>query len=135
MVEKFEIIESAGGILVNNQHIALIKNVRAGFGGFPKGTIETNETALEAAKREVEEETGIKNISSLKKLGTYKRNAADGSPVVLKNHIFLFETMETKLNPSKKDALDAQWLLLNEVKDKLTLAEDKEFFQSIKKMI
>ena len=49
---------SSGGILLNNQNqIALVLMNNA----IPKGHIKTGESKLEAAKREVQEETGIRS--------------------------------------------------------------------------
>jgi len=50
---------SAGGVLIKNGSVLLIKNP-AGVWTFPKGLVEERETPEEAAVREVLEETGIK---------------------------------------------------------------------------
>jgi len=61
----FEVIEAAGGVVFNpDKEILLIH--RRGFWDLPKGKIDEGETVREAALREVEEETGIRNINILK---------------------------------------------------------------------
>ena len=59
---------AAGGIVLINKKILLVKNRlrkeyeknhSSGFWGFPKGHLEEGETPLEAAEREVFEETGF----------------------------------------------------------------------------
>ena len=60
----FKCIEAAGGVVQNsNGEILLIH--RRGFWDLPKGKLDDNETIEEAAIREVEEETGLKNVSIL----------------------------------------------------------------------
>lgn len=132
MKKNFKIIESAGGILRNGNRIVLVLNVRGNFWGFPKGKVENNETPSQTAKREVIEETGVGDISLVEKLGTYERKAADGQSVILRNHIFLFETSEEKLKPLEGEALDAKWVLMNDVEGELSLKDDAKFFESIR---
>jgi 8-oxo-dGTP pyrophosphatase MutT (NUDIX family) len=43
-------------------HILLVKNSKGGHWGFPKGTPEKNEESIDTARRELFEETGIKDI-------------------------------------------------------------------------
>ena len=59
---------AAGGIVLINKKVLLVKNrlrkeyennYSSGFWGFPKGHLEEGETPLEAAEREVFEETGF----------------------------------------------------------------------------
>ena len=60
---------AAGGIVLINDRILLVKNklrkeyrehYNSGFWGFPKGHMEEGESPLDAAEREVFEETGFK---------------------------------------------------------------------------
>ena len=60
--QYFIIIEAAGG-LVYNQSGKLLAIKRLGVWDLPKGKIEKNESRSEAAIREVEEETGIHNLT------------------------------------------------------------------------
>lgn len=57
----YKIVEAAGG-LVFNQQKELLAIFRIGMWDLPKGKIEKGETPDVAAVREVQEETGIKNI-------------------------------------------------------------------------
>ena len=57
----FKVIEAAGGIVTNsNKEILFIK--RLGKWDLPKGKIEKDESLEQAALREVEEETGLKEL-------------------------------------------------------------------------
>ncbi len=57
----FKLVEAAGGLVFNPQK-ELLAIFRIGMWDLPKGKIETGETPDVAAVREVQEETGIKNI-------------------------------------------------------------------------
>ena len=74
----FKCVEAAGGVVENkNKEILLIH--RRGSWDLPKGKIEKGETIEDAAVREVEEETGLTNVSitspvrfkKLKNIATY----------------------------------------------------------------
>ena len=59
--------KSAGFILITDDfetddYCVLLLHYTLGHWDFPKGNIETNETELEAATRELQEETGIETI-------------------------------------------------------------------------
>jgi ADP-ribose pyrophosphatase YjhB (NUDIX family) len=56
--EQYELIDAAGGIVLNNKkHVLMI--FRLGVWDLPKGKSENGETIQETAKREVEEECNI----------------------------------------------------------------------------
>ena len=57
----FKIIEAAGG-LVSNANNEILLMYRRGSWDLPKGKIDDGETSEIAAVREVEEETGIRNV-------------------------------------------------------------------------
>ncbi len=64
----FKIVKASGGIVMNEENKALFIH-RRGFWDLPKGKLEIGEGKKEAAIREVEEETGIKCVSIVRKLG------------------------------------------------------------------
>ncbi len=53
-------VPGAGGVVFDEAGRVLVLTLAGGETVFPKGHIEPGETALEAAVREVEEETGVK---------------------------------------------------------------------------
>lgn len=53
-------VPGAGGVVFDEAGRVLVLTLASGETVFPKGHIEAGETALEAALREVEEETGVK---------------------------------------------------------------------------
>ncbi|MCD4694015.1 NUDIX hydrolase [bacterium] len=133
--KTFRIIKCAGGIVKNKDRIILIQIKQTGGWAFPKGKIGASETPLEAAKREIYEETGVKKISLSKNLGKYSRPVADGKPVMLVIDMFLFETVEEKVEKIKNDVKDAKWIPISEIQKILSLKEDREFYISIKNIL
>jgi len=71
-------VQKAGGGLVYNDKGEVLFILRNGKWDLPKGGKEKGEKNSEAAKREVEEETGVSGLSITKKLGktyhVFKRN-------------------------------------------------------------
>ena len=106
---------------------------------FPKGKIEKKESRLQAAIREIKEETGLTEIYLIKELGTYTRPkmGKDGKNTRDKKQItlFLFTTSETKLEPEKHQANEARWFTPPEVEKVLSHPLDREFFINNKSKI
>jgi 8-oxo-dGTP pyrophosphatase MutT (NUDIX family) len=75
--QKFGLIEAAGG-LVKHQNGKTLMIFRNGKWDLPKGRIEKNEIILDAALREVREETGVLDLTIVKPiqetLHIFKRN-------------------------------------------------------------
>ncbi len=74
----FKLIQAAGGLVRNlntNQYLFIFRNKKWDL---PKGKINKNEDVKNAAIREVEEETGVENLSIIKPLNTtfhiFKKN-------------------------------------------------------------
>lgn len=66
--EHFRVIYAAGG-LVRNEHKAYLFIYKKNYWDLPKGKVDENEKAEEAAIRECTEETGIKDLKIVKNLG------------------------------------------------------------------
>ncbi len=60
-IPNISFIVAAGGMVRNERHELLFFK-KNGYWDFPKGHVETHETVQEAAIREVQEETGIKQL-------------------------------------------------------------------------
>ena len=79
---------------------------------FPGGFMNLNETAEQAAKRELEEETGLKNVNVRQ---FYTSTNVDRDPrerVISIVHYALVKISEVK---AADDAKDAKWFSLNEI--------------------
>ncbi len=127
--------ESAGGIIVNEKNEVVVVFTDTKSWQFPKGTVEKGENYFKTAIREIEEETGLKNLKLIKKLQTYIRSSHDkGKPIIRGIHYYLFNINKQKVIP-KAEVSKCEWISINKAEDKLTYGEDKEFFNKVKKEI
>lgn len=110
---------SAGGVVARQEKgvwlVALLKTThkRGEVWVLPKGHIEpgSGETAAHAAKREVQEEAGIKDLSVKDQLGVTRFSFQAETALVQKTvHYFLMTTQQILLTPQKEeDLIDATW--------------------------
>src|SRR3989344_5984488 len=117
---------SAGGIVWNSKtnKILLIKD-SYGRWALPKGFIEKGETSEQAAVREVQEETGLKNLKILEKLGEIKYYYQLKGEKIFKIVIFfLMETEDIELK-HEWEVKEAQWLEPQEALEKLEYENSK----------
>ncbi len=133
MIKKNINTVSAGGIVLNKKGLVLIVNQNGDSWSLPKGHIDKGESPIQAARREIYEESGISDIKLLKKLGAYKRykigkNGKEDQSELKKIHMFLFTTTEEKLKPIDPLNPEARWVKRENVIDMLTHKKDKEFF-------
>lgn len=139
MVKVIKQTKSAGGVVINRSGEVLVVNQRGTSWSLPKGHIEEGEDAISAAKREIYEESGIKNLRFLKKLGSYKRykisKRGEDTSEFKTITIFLFRTEENLLRPVDPHNPEARWVAKEMVAELLTHPKDKEFFWSIIKEI
>jgi ADP-ribose pyrophosphatase YjhB (NUDIX family) len=129
--------ESAGGVVVNAEGRVLLVSQHGTSWSLPKGHLEEGETPLEAARREIHEESGVIRLELVRPLGSYSRHrlGADGreDKSELKTiHLFLFRTDATELAPLDSDNPEARWVERESVTGMLTHAKDREFFASIR---
>lgn len=132
--------KSAGGIVLNPQKEIVLVNNKGKSWTYPKGHIESGENALKAAKREIHEETGIRNLQLIKKLGSYERSKLKRDNInyytkIKKISMFLFKTNQINLNPVDPNNPLALWVQKENVYDLLTYDEDKAFFLTVKSVI
>lgn len=125
----------AGGVVINEYDEVIVVNQRGGSWSLPKGHIENNETELEAAIREIYEESGVKNLELIKTLGSYERYGLYDQSSLKTRTIFLFKTVKQNLNPIDSDNPEALWVHKDKVSEMLTHPKDKEFFLKILKEI
>ena len=126
---------TAGGIVFNSKNqICLVNDRVVGTStwSLPKGRIKNGEKLIETARREIYEETGIKDLVLIKKIGVIKR-PSNVFPLVQKIiHLYLFTTSQTKLGNLTDNFLEntiPQWFDYNDALDKLTSEKDREFLR------
>ena len=128
---------SAGGVVIQKTtKKVLIVEQKNDIWSLPKGHIDFGENALQAAKREIKEESGVTQLRLIKELGSYERHkisvSGQDDKTEIKNIVlFLFETNQMNLSPEDQDNPSAEWLDIKETAERLTHPKDKNFFLSI----
>ena len=125
--------ESAGGIVLNRKDEVLVVSQRGNSWSLPKGHLDPGETPLEAAIREIAEETGVSELALVRSFGSYERHRigleTEEDRTELKViHLFLFTTTQEALKPSDPHNPEARWVQKNEVTAYLTHQKDKDFY-------
>ena len=135
-INKTKFVDCAGGIIINSKQEVVVVNQNHDSWSLPKGHVETNETILDAAIREIYEETGLKNILYIKDLGYYDRyriglDGKDDKTESKRIYLFLFSSKKQKLNPIDPLNPEAKWITPNKVSNFLTHPKDKTFFENL----
>ncbi len=123
--------QSAGGLVLNKEGKVLVVQQQMNTWSLPKGHVDSGEDILEAAKREIYEESGVTQLEFIKKLGKYQRDTMANVDELKEINIFLFTTKQMNLNPGDQKIPEALWIDKDEVADILTHPKDKEFFLSV----
>jgi 8-oxo-dGTP pyrophosphatase MutT (NUDIX family) len=122
---------SAGGVVVRGEQVVVIVPTRRAADGsrvlaLPKGHVDPGETAVQAAQREVREETGIL-AEPVCELGQtrywYRRN---GRTIGKEVSFFLFEHTGGDTEDHDDEVEDARWISLDEAERELSHAAERE---------
>jgi 8-oxo-dGTP pyrophosphatase MutT (NUDIX family) len=122
---------SAGGVVVRDREVIVIVPVRRDARGnkvlaLPKGHPDGDESAEQAAAREVAEETGV-TAELIGKLGdvrySYERNRRR---IAKRVSFFLFEYRSGNVVDHDHEIEDARWMPLEEARDALTYDGERE---------
>lgn len=131
--DSFKIIEAGGG-LVQNQNGKYLMMFRKGKWDIPKGKIDKGEEIKDGAIREVEEETGVRNLKVNYKLGkTYHTYKLKDKWVLKETHWYAMRTdFAGTLVPQEDEGIErVVWASKKEVKTMLknSYASIKEVFK------
>jgi len=122
---------SAGGVVVRDDEVlAIVPTKRASDGSrvlaLPKGHFDPGETAVQAARREVREETGVE-AEPVRELGEarywYKRA---GQTIGKSVTFFLFRYRAGDIANHDEEVEEVRWLGLREAQRTLTHAAERE---------
>lgn len=116
--KKFVLVQAAGG-LVRNEKDEVLMIFRRGKWDLPKGKLDKGETLEECALREVEEETGVKNINLTGPLLVTYHTYHEGTRFILKeSHWFSMETKSNQaLVPQAEEEIhEIKWVKNGELK-------------------
>ena len=115
--KNFIIIEAAGGIVQNDKKEILFIN-RLGKWDLPKGKIEPGEKEEESAVREVNEETGVKDLHLKKKIGeTYHVYDAFGKHFLKVSHWYYMtcSSSQTLIPQTVEDITEVKWVATKDI--------------------
>ncbi|TMK97614.1 MAG: NUDIX domain-containing protein [Actinobacteria bacterium] len=122
---------SAGGVVVRGEElVAIVPTRRASDGtrvvALPKGHIDRGETPLQAAQREVREETGIlaEPICELGEARYWYRR--DGQTIPKSVSFFLFSFLDGDTSDHDEEVEEVRWIGLAEAQHELTHAAERE---------
>ena len=127
--------KSCGVVLFNEQKVLLLQYATGqkegewdlqGHWDFPKGHVDKGETEIETATRELEEETGIKNIillDNFRKTINYKIQKRDRK-ISKEVVFFIATTVETEINLSHEH-VDYGWFDFTSALKQLTYDNER----------
>ncbi len=132
LFKQFTIIEAAGGI-VQNENKELLFIFRREKWDLPKGKMEENETPEICAEREIEEETGVKNLTLKHKIGeTYHIYEERGLSILKISHWFYFTSSQKQITvaQTEEDIAEVKWIPTRNIKEPM-----KNTYQNIKDIL
>ena len=136
--------DSAGGVIVGRDGKIVLVWQNGNSWSLPKGGIDAGESTLEAARREIEEETGLSpaDLQFVEELGSLVRysigidgTGEDTSRPPSTRTFYLFTTDKTTLAPKDDEVTEARWVTLDEALGLLTHPKDKDFLESVRDTI
>jgi 8-oxo-dGTP pyrophosphatase MutT (NUDIX family) len=122
---------SAGGVVVRDGQVAVIVPTRRAADGsrvlaLPKGHVDPGETPIEAAAREVREETGIV-AEPVVELGEsrywYRR---EGRTIGKRVSFFLFDFVEGDFADHDDEVEEVRWITLEQAEKELSHSAERE---------
>ena len=128
--------QTAGGVVLNKKGLVLVVSQNGNSWSLPKGHIDEGEDKLQAAIREIYEESGISELELIKELGSYERyrislDGGEDKSELKTIFMFLFKTNQEVLKPIDPANPEARWVKREKVAELLTHKKDKEFFFSV----
>jgi ADP-ribose pyrophosphatase YjhB (NUDIX family) len=122
---------SAGGVVVRDAEVLTIVPVKRSSDGrrvlaLPKGHFDPGETALQAAEREVREETGVE-VEPVSELGEARYSYRRGGRTIPKAVIFfLFRYRDGDTSQHDEEVEEVRWIPLRDARHSLTHAAERE---------
>lgn len=126
----------AGGIIIKEENgqkfVLLIYRKKENDWSFPKGHVEPGEEIRKTALREIEEETGLKTEIVKELVPNEYKNSKTGEEVSV--NMYLLKVMAGNLK-SEYEGDEVEWARFDEVRDKLSYENLKEYFDSVKNIL
>jgi 8-oxo-dGTP pyrophosphatase MutT (NUDIX family) len=130
--KKFTVIKAAGGLVINEKK-ELLFIFRRGKWDLPKGKIDNGETLEQCAVREVQEETGLRNISLVGPIiTTYHTYDENGKHILKESYWYEMHVRGAQelIPQTMEDIHEAKWVKKKDVAGLL-----KNTFPSIKEVL
>jgi len=122
---------SAGGVVVRGEEVVVIVPTRRAADGsrvlaLPKGHVDPGETPLQAAEREVREETGVvaEPVCELGQARYWYRR--EGQTIGKTVSFYLFRYVEGDTDDHDEEVEEARWIPLREAREQLTHEAERE---------
>ncbi len=122
---------SAGGVVVRGGEVVVIVPTRRASDGsrvlaLPKGHIDPGENALQAATREVREETGVvgEPVTELGETRYWYRR--DGQTIPKSVCFYLFSYVEGSTDDHDDEVEEARWIALQDAQSELSHTAERE---------
>lgn len=133
-IMQLRIIQAGGGLVLNEQNEMLFI-FRRGSWDLPKGKVDSGETIEACALREVEEETGVGNLTLIDFLGITQHQYFDPylhEEVIKESHWYIMSAkgVPALIPQTEEDITDIRWVPLAEVNALIINA-----YESIKEII
>lgn len=127
----------AGGVVLNAKGQMVLVLQRNGVWSLPKGGMNEGERHIEAARREIGEETGLTNLTLVETLGSYTRYKIDDTGMedrmsLKRITVCLFTTTQEDVRPHDPRIREAKWVSVDEAIEMLGAPKDQEFLKSIR---
>lgn len=128
---------AAGGIVIDTnaegeQKVLIVHRPEYDDWSFPKGGLDQGESLEDCALREVREETGVEcRITREVATSRYDYRTRKGNlrPKVV--HYFLMEPVERSIQVDGQEVDIAEWLTMDEAKERLSYERDKEILNNL----
>jgi periplasmic divalent cation tolerance protein len=131
MAKNQKKVTCAGGIVLYLDQVLVIRQ-NGNSWSLPKGHVDPGETLEIAARREIQEESGVSALTILKQLPSYQRfrlslSGDDDLSEEKTMTMFLFETSDSRLAPQEAQS-QAFWMPATGVGSMLSHPKDKAFY-------
>jgi 8-oxo-dGTP pyrophosphatase MutT (NUDIX family) len=125
---------SAGGVVVRGEDVAVIVPTRRAADGskvlaLPKGHVDPGETPVQAAAREVREETGVVGDPVCELGETRYWYRREGRTIGKAVAFFLFRYVEGDTEDHDDEVEEVRWISLGEAQSSLSHAAEREMVE------
>ena len=116
--------KSCGCITIDDDKVLLMYEKNQNFWGFPKGHVEPNETEIETAKREVEEEVGLKvSVDENKRYELKYKIGEDREKTCV---LFVAKPITYDIKNQETEVLESGWFSFDEAQNLLPYQDQQE---------